>query len=58
MPLPWKMTLHQNLTVTPYHTDIIPCNKPKPMKGSRDEQSEFTISKTGVDKCYRLTHLG
>jgi len=48
----------KNLTVTPYHTDIIPCNKPKPIKGSRDEQSEFTISKTGVDKCYRLTHLG
>jgi len=50
-------TESKSLTVTPYHTDIIPCNKPKPMKSFRDEQSEFTISKTGVDKCYRLKHL-
>lgn len=55
---PLQITEAKNLTVTPYHTDIIPCNKPKPVRGSRDGLVEFTVNKTGVDKHYQLTHLG
>ena len=58
---PLQITEATNLTVTPHHTEIIPCNKPKPVTGSsssREGMVEFTVNKTGVDKHYQLTHLG
>jgi len=55
---PLQITEAKNLTVTLYHTNIIPCNKPKLVRGSRDGLVEFTVNKTDVDKNYQLTHLG
>lgn len=46
----------KNLSVTPYHVAIMPCNKPKPVTASNG--MEFSINSTGVSKSYELTHLG
>ncbi|KAK1888370.1 Placenta growth factor [Dissostichus eleginoides] len=45
----------QSLSVTPYHVDILHCDKPKPQHAKRSEQ--FAISK-GVSESYQLAHLG
>jgi len=45
----------KNLTVTPYHVDILHCDKPKPQHAKRTEQ--FAISK-GIPLSYQLTQLG
>ena len=45
----------KNLTVTPYHVDILHCDKPKPQHAKRTEQ--FAISK-GIPVSYQLTQLG
>jgi len=45
----------KNLTVNPYHVDILQCDKPKPQHVKRTEQ--FAISK-GIPLSYQLTQLG
>ncbi|KAK5903111.1 hypothetical protein CgunFtcFv8_006920 [Champsocephalus gunnari] len=45
----------QSLSVTPYHVDILHCDKPTPQHAKRSEQ--FAISR-GISESYQLTHLG
>ncbi|KAI4830143.1 hypothetical protein KUCAC02_001795 [Chaenocephalus aceratus] len=45
----------QSLSVTPYHVDILHCDKPNPQHAKWSEQ--FAISK-GISESYQLTHLG
>ena len=43
--------------MTPYHTTIIPCEKPKQKTPSEKRMIQFAIDK-GVNSTYQLTHLG
>ena len=45
----------QSLSVTPYHVDVLHCDKPKPQPIHRIE--DFTINKVGVSESYQLTQL-
>uniref|UniRef100_UPI00358E2BC8 uncharacterized protein n=1 Tax=Myxine glutinosa TaxID=7769 RepID=UPI00358E2BC8 len=45
----------QSLSVTPYHVDVLHCDKPKPQLTKKTE--EFVINK-GVSRSYQLTQLG
>lgn len=55
---PLHVTDAQSLSVTPYHTAIIPCEKPKQKTPSEKRMIQFAIDKEGVDSTYQFTHLG
>ena len=45
------------LTVTPYHTYILPCDKPR-VTAFQERTLPFSTSISGVSDSYHLTHLG
>ena len=46
----------KSLSVTPYHVNIIHCDKPKPQPNKRT--NEFAVNKQGISGNYQLTHMG
>ena len=46
----------KSLSVTPYHVNIIHCDKPKPQPNRRT--NEFAVNKQGISGNYQLTHMG
>ncbi len=48
----------ESLTVSSYHTAILPCNKPKHKPTENTGRIKFAINKRGVADSYKLTHLG
>ncbi len=48
----------QSLTVSSYHTAILPCNKPKHKPTENTGRKKFAINKRGVADSYKLTHFG
>ena len=53
---PLKMTETNSLSVTPYHVQMLQCDKPVPKPIRRTEK--FPINKDGISPAYRLTQLG
>ena len=45
------------LSITPYHTPIIQCEKPKAV-ASHNQVREFHVNSSGVTEDYRLAQLG
>ncbi len=44
--------------VTPYHTAIVPCSKPKPPPSSSEEESNtFKVSERGIDEKYKYGQM-
>ena len=56
-PLRIGDTKSKSLLVTPYHTAILPCEKPK-ATSSQQRAREFSINNSGVADSYQLTQLG
>ena len=50
-------TKSKSLLVTPYHTAMLPCEKPK-ATASQQMAREFSINNSGVADSYQLTQLG
>ena len=50
-------TKSKSLLVTPYHTAMLPCEKPK-ATASQQRAREFSINNSGVADSYQLTQLG
>lgn len=50
-------TKSQSLSITPYHTPILHCQKPK-TNTSYNQMRKFSVNKSGVAESYRLTQLG
>ena len=50
-------TRSKNLLVTPYHTAMLPCEKPIGT-ASQQRAREFSINNSGVADSYQLTQLG
>ncbi|KAJ8364290.1 hypothetical protein SKAU_G00131210 [Synaphobranchus kaupii] len=46
----------KSLSVTPYHVQMMHCDKPKPQPNKRTKQ--FAVNKDGISGNYQLTHLG
>ena len=49
-------TKSKSLLVTPYHTAMLPCEKPK-ATASQQRAREFSINNSGVANSYQLTQL-
>ena len=47
-----------NLTVTPHHTTMIQCNKPKPLPLLSADTENFTVNTTGVQMKYQQQLFG
>ena len=56
-PLRIGDTKSKSLLVTPYHTAMLPCEKPK-ATASQQRAREFSINNSGVADSYQLTQLG
>ena len=52
---PLKIGYAQSLSITPYHVDMLHCDKPKPQLAKRTDP--FVTSK-GISGSYQLTQLG
>ena len=50
-------TKSKSLLVTPYHTTMLPCEKPK-ATASQQRAREFSTNNSGVADSYQLTQLG
>ena len=50
-------TKSKSLLVTPYHTAMLPCEKPKATE-SQQRARKFSINNSGVADSYQLTQLG
>ena len=56
-PLCVDDTKSKSLSVTPYHTPMLQCQKPKPTT-CHNQMGEFSVNSSGVAESYRLTQLG
>ena len=50
-------TKSQSLSISPYHTPMLHCQKPKPTT-SHNQMGKFSVNSSGVPETYRLTQLG
>ena len=57
LPLRISDTKSKSLLVTPYHTAMLPCEKPK-ATASQKRARELSINNSGVEDSYQLTQLG
>lgn len=55
---PLQITETDNMSVTPHHTVMLPCVKPKLNLQANQMTRNFNINKTGVEESYQLTHMG
>lgn len=50
-------TKSQSLSITPYHTPMLHCQKPKPTI-CHNQMGKFSVNSSGVTETNRLTQLG
>ena len=56
-PLCVDYTKSKSLCITPYHTPMLHCQKPKPTT-SHNQTGAFSVNNSGVAESYCLTQLG